>query len=199
MAKQQTWRDRLADIAEDFPGKRKGLSVAAGLNETVLRDILDRGSNPKIDTFLAICAAAHVDPMKVLYGDEPPKVEIPVRGIVSAGEGWVPTGDDPVGFLEFELDRDDILSIEVRGDSMAPVYRNGDFLICRRQSRAFDNLIGLDCAVLTTEGVGYVKILSRGSRPNRFNLKSYNVANKDIENVQLSWAAPIIWIKRNGS
>ena len=92
-----------------------------------------------------------------------------------------------------------MITIEIRGDSMSPVYRSGDKLICRRHLRAFDNLIGLDCAVLTEDGQGYVKILRRGTRPNRYNLKSYNVAQEDIENVKLAWAAPVVWIKRSGS
>lgn len=199
MANKDSWRDRLTVIAAEFPGKRKGLSLAARLNETALRDILERGSVPKLDSFLAICKAAHVDPATVLFGDEPQRIEIPVKGIASAGEGWTPAGDGTIDYLQFDLERDETLAIEVRGNSMAPVYRNGDFLICRKQGRAFDNLIGLDCAVLTNDGKGYVKILARGTRPGRFNLKSYNVVNKDIENVQLAWVAPIIWIKRTGA
>ncbi len=196
---KKTWSDRLSEAAEAFPGGRKGLSVKAGLNETFLRDTLKRGTMPGIEKFLAICRAAHVDPFFILYGDNAPKFTIPVLGIVSAGEGW--SNQDGATFepIEFEIEKDDIVSIEVRGDSMAPVYRSGDHLICQRHQRGFDNLIGLDCAVLTADGQGYVKILKRGTRPNRFNLKSYNVANEDIENVQLAWAAPVIWIKRGRS
>lgn len=176
----------------------KGLSLAAGLSETKVRDVIRRGHSPSVESFLAICEAAKVDPNYILFGDEPPRVEVPVVGIASAGEGWTPIINESE-HIEFALSNEDMITIEIRGDSMSPVYRSGDKLICRRHLRAFDNLIGLDCAVLTEDGQGYVKILRRGTRPNRYNLKSYNVAQEDIENVKLAWAAPVVWIKRSGS
>ena len=36
----------------------------------------------------------------------------------------------------------------------------------------------------------------RGSRPNRFSLRSYNAAVDDIEDVALAWVAPVSWIKQ---
>lgn len=195
---KMTWRQRLTEIADHFEGGMKGLSMAAGLNPTKVRDVLKRGQSPSVESFLSICEAAKVDPTYVLFGDEPPRVEIPVVGMVSAGEGWSAV-EDNIDQMEFALDNDDMVAIEVRGDSMSPVYRNGDRLICRRHQRAFDNLIGLDCAVLTEDGRGFVKILRRGSRPNRFNLKSYNVTQEDLENVKLAWVAPVVWIKRSGA
>lgn len=195
---KMTWRQRLAEVTDHFEGGMKGLSLAAGLSETKVRDVIRRGHSPSVESFLAICEAAKVDPNYILFGDEPPRVEVPVVGIASAGEGWTPIINESE-HIEFALSNEDMITIEIRGDSMSPVYRSGDKLICRRHLRAFDNLIGLDCAVLTEDGQGYVKILRRGTRPNRYNLKSYNVAQEDIENVKLAWAAPVVWIKRSGS
>lgn len=136
----------------------------------------------------------------MIYGDERPKISVPVIGIVSAGEGWIAADGARFDPIEFALsDPGETIGIEVRGDSMKPVYRNGDLLICRmHEGRNFDNLVGLDCVVCTTEGVGYIKILRRGSRPFRYNLKSYDPHVDDVENVQLKWAAPVVWIKRRG-
>ena len=40
----------------------KGLSLAAGLSETKVRDVIRRGHSPSVESFLAICEAAKVDP-----------------------------------------------------------------------------------------------------------------------------------------
>lgn len=81
---------------------------------------------------------------------------------------------------------------------MAPVYREGDLLIgAKRTGKSADNLLGLDCIVVTEDGERYVKFLARGTARGAFNLRSYNPAHKDIENVRLSWAAPILWVKRS--
>ena len=169
--------------------------MKAGLSESAVRDVLNRGSSPSIDAFLAICGAAGVSPSHVLEGGEF-QLSVPIVGIVSAGEGW--TEADPSSSpVEFALAADDTIAIEVKGDSMAPVYRNGDLLFCnRRFGPHADNLIGLDCVIKTADGRNFLKILKRGSRPGRFALKSYNVVVEDIEDVALAWAAPVAWIKR---
>lgn len=123
---------------------------------------------------------------------------IPIVGIVSAGEGWTSTEGVAFESVDFDLSGINPIAVEVRGDSMSPVYRSGDILVCsKHQGKHFDNLIGLDCVVLTTSGNGYVKILKRGSLSGLHTLKSYNPHIDDIEDVQLVWAAPVTWIKRS--
>ena len=192
------WRTRMIAFIKETRGvSMKGLSLKAGLNETAVRDILVRGFTPTLDTFLAIVKATGRDPFFFLYGDQPASLAIPVKGIVSAGEGWEQVADAHNETIEFAMEEHSSFSIEVRGDSMSPVYRHGDYLVCiQRTGRNVDNLVGLDCAVLTTDGNGFIKILKKGSRPGRYNLKSYNPVFDDIENVSLQWAAPIVWIKR---
>lgn len=172
--------------------------MRAGLNETAVRDAIRHG-NPTVSTVFALAREANVTPMYLLFGQEQPRIEIAVEGIVSAGEGWENTDDNGMDPVEFGLQGGDLFGIEIRGDSMFPVYRNGDVLICsRHKAPHLDNLIGLDCAVLTTDGRGFVKILRRGQRANRFTLKSYNPRFEDLENIELKWAAPVLWVKRAG-
>jgi hypothetical protein len=49
---------------------------------------------------------------------------------------------------------------------------------------------------LREQGDRYVKVLHKKPLRNHYNLRSFNVTNKDIEAVRLAWAAPIEWIKR---
>jgi len=129
----------------------------------------------------------------------PAMVTIPVVGRVSAGESFIPIDDNPQGGgfeeLEFSLDDADPIAIAVRGESLLPVYRPGDYLLCsRRRGTEITDCLNRDCVVKTEEGEGYVKKLMAGASPHTFNLISYNAA--PIEGVKLLWAAPIIWVRR---
>lgn len=82
---------------------------------------------------------------------------------------------------------------------MVPVYRSGDILVgVKHAGRTAHNLIGLDCIVETDTGERYVKFLSKSTQKGRFNLRSYNPANRDIEDVRIAWVAPVMFIKRGG-
>lgn len=198
MMRKRGWRVRLEQIVAGPPKlDMKAISLRAGLGATFLRDVLEKGRTPSVENFVAISEALGVSPLYLIYGDKQPRITIPIVGIVSAGEGWISVDEGQLEPVEFIIDHQDTIGIEVRGDSMSPVYRNGDFLIGDRHHGPYlDNLIGLDCVVMTAEGSGYVKILRRGGRLGRYNLKSYNPTFDDIENVQVAWAAPIRWIRR---
>ncbi len=176
----------------------KAVSLKAGLSPSAVYDVIQRGHSPSIEKFVAICQVLGVSASELLNNDTRASISIPVVGIVSAGEGWQPidgatNGDSVV----FDIGAHDTISLEVRGDSMAPVYRSGDHLICYRQfGPNADNCLGLDCVVRTADQRHFVKILKRGSRPGRFNLKSYNPVVDDIEDVALAWVAPVAWIRR---
>jgi len=59
--------------------------------------------------------------------------------------------------------------------------------------------VGQDCVVRMRAGDGYIKHLLDGARPGTFTLRSVsNPIAKDIKNVPIDWAAPIVWIKRGG-
>lgn len=193
-----TWRDRLRLIIDGPPKlDMKAISLKAGLGATFVRDILEKGRTPSIDNFIAMCGAIGASPLTLLYGDDAPRLTVPIVGVISANENWTQVPEARLDPIEVALSGEDLIGIEVRGDSMSPVYRDGDRLLCQRQyGRFIDNLVGLDCAVLTSDGKGYVKILKRGTRPGRYNLKSYNPHVDDIENQLIEWAAPIKWIRR---
>lgn len=198
-----SWRQRLQRCLEEKTElNMKGVSLAAGLNETAVRDVLERGRTPSVDNFIAIATAVGVSPSWLLEGEEPPLVRVPIIGEVSAGEAWQPVDDLAPGasleVAEFSIAGADPIGIRVRGNSMMPVYRNGDTLIASRMHGAsIENALNRDCIVRTAEGEAYVKIVKRGSRPGTFTLRSYNPAYDDIIDVRLEWVAPVKWINRN--
>lgn len=192
------WRKRLRQVIKETPGlSMKALAMSANLDPSTVQKWLKEGKSPTLETFLAVCSAAGVSPGFILEGTEPTAVAVKVAGVAYAGEGFTPCEETRGDTVEFSVRDNDTIAIEVRGDSMTPVYRPGDVLICHRSSgRSADNLTGLDCAVRTKDGDHYIKILRRGSRPGLFTLRSFNPSHDDIEDVQLEWVAPIAWVKR---
>lgn len=173
----------------------KELSLASGLGETGVRDMLKRTKNPGIDTVLAVARTLGKTLSELVEGAEPVAQQVPIVGHVSAGEKWVPL-DDGVEYESMRIDGGEPIGVRVRGDSMAPVYRHGDLLVGPKRMEPPDKFVGKDCIVMTSQGERMLKFLARGNIRGRFNLRSYNPANKDIENVRLDWAAPIMWIRR---
>lgn len=194
-------RSRLRRLMADRRLSMKELSIAAGLGETAVRDIIERQQDPRTKTLARLAQVLGVTIGELVEGQQPLIQSIPIVGCISAGEGWIPFDDEAahtVDEVELRVDGGEPVALEVKGDSMYPVYRDGDLLIGAKASgpRA-DNLVGLDCIVLTDRNERYVKFLARGDAPGKFHLRSYNPAHKDIPNVKLVWAAPILWVKRS--
>lgn len=161
-----------------------------------------RVDNPRGDALARIAAALGVNLPWLQYGKGPAISSLPLIGYVSAGEAWIPTQEHDNGHgldeVEFAIpDHDDPIAIEVRGNSMSPAYRPGDKVICsRRRDGEMSSAIGRDCVVLTRNGEGYLKRLIRGSTPGCYTLRSYNPDFPDQVDIELEWAAPVLWIKR---
>jgi hypothetical protein len=187
---------RLRELSGTYPRGMKGWSLDAGLNETAVRDAILKG-NPTYETLKALARVQSMSVTDLIGGNEPQRTEIKVVGIVSAGDGWT-NHDVNLGSVDFAANGRDMIALQIRGDSMFPVYRNGDYLICERKfGPDFRSLVNLDCVVKTKAGEGFVKKLLKGSKVGRFNLKSYNVGFDEIRDVEIEWAAPIQWVKRS--
>lgn len=193
----EDWKERLKRIMSERKLDMKELSLRAGLGETWVRDALQRAGGKggvNVQKLAALADALGMTLGELYEGDEALFQRIPICGYVDAGEDWK-VGDG--GRIELRLDPGEPIAIEVRGNSMAPIYRNGDLLIgVRHIGEQFDNLIGQDCIIVTADGGRYIKFLARGSIRGRFNLRSFVPGESDIENAKLSWVAPISWIRR---
>jgi phage repressor protein C with HTH and peptisase S24 domain len=159
-----------------------------------------RSEGPRGDTMLRLADCLGVTESWLRFDVGPAVIHIPVVGRVAAGESFIPIDDNPLGAgyeeVDFSLDDADPIAIEVRGESMLPVYRPGDYLLCsRRRGIDIQQCLNRDCVLKTDQGEGYVKKLISGPDPSTFTLISYNAPA--IEGVRLLWAAPIIWVKRN--
>jgi phage repressor protein C with HTH and peptisase S24 domain len=86
-----------------------------------------------------------------------------------------------------------VVAVEVVGDSMEPIYGEGDVLFYTRNAHDGipDEDIGRKCVVEDTQGRVWVKQVKRGDEPGRFHLISINPGAETIWNTPIAWAARV--------
>ena len=58
--------------------------------------------------------------------------------------------------------------------------------------RVMTEYIGKYCAVRTSDGGTFLKILAAGSEAGKYTLRSLNAP--DMENVTVEWASPVLFV-----
>jgi len=203
--------DAIDSLAARHGFTPSGLAKLAGLDPTafnkskrVSRDGRERwpstesiaklleATNETFDAFLSSGGA-------FLQGglSEPSGARFPLLGLAQAGAGGFfdaagfPSGE---GWDEVRLPspgENGIYALEVTGDSMMPLYRDGDRIVVSptEQVRRGDRVV-----VKTRDGEVMAKILARQTA-NMVELHSLNPAHKPrlIEMKNVEWIARIIW------
>jgi phage repressor protein C with HTH and peptisase S24 domain len=133
-------------------------------------------------------------------GNFPPQPgSIPLLGFAQAGAGgFFDDGGFPAGqgwdVVEFPVDpsrKAGVYALEVQGESMMPLYRDGDVLIVEpgAQVRRGDRVV-----LKTREGEVMAKVLARQS-PKTVEVMSLNPEhpNRVFDLAHVEWMARIIW------
>lgn len=194
------WSKRLWQALSWKGWSQRELARRSGISEQkVYKYLQGKVHQPRGDTLVRLSDVLGVTESWLRSEIGPAKESIPIIGRVAAGESFIPYDEHPTTSpnqeFEFVLDHADPICIEVRGESMLPVYRPGDYLICsRKRGDEIQYCVNKDCVVKTDQGEGYVKKIMNGPSEGFYNLISYNLA--PIESVRLLWAAPINWVKR---
>ncbi|SEQ63772.1 Phage repressor protein C, contains Cro/C1-type HTH and peptisase s24 domains [Faunimonas pinastri] len=125
-----------------------------------------------------------------------PKRSFPLLGLAQAGVGgFFDDGGFPVGEgwdqVSLPAPEDGTYALEITGDSMLPLYRDGDTILISpsQQVRRGDRVV-----VKTVEGEVMAKILKR--RTDRIiELQSNNVEHPDrvLDLKDIAWMARIVW------
>lgn len=119
---------------------------------------------------------------------------VPLVGYIGAGSEILPEFEQvpPEGLDQIHVPfalPDDMIALEVRGDSMLPVYKDGHVLVVyREQKRPLSAFYGEEAAVRTSDGRRFLKTIMKGSNGS-VTLMSFNAA--PIENIHLEWIGEI--------
>ena len=132
---------------------------------------------------------------------EPPRATIPLVGLAQAGAGrlftedGMPTGGAGWEEVEFpDLSGEKVFAIEVSGDSMLPLYRDGDVLIVSPTAsvRKGDRVV-----VRTNDGEVMAKEVKRRTAKS-VELLSLNPEHEDrvLPLRDLAWMARVMWARQ---
>lgn len=188
------FRKRLDALMGERKIARKPLAKKAGLGETAIRDIYDpKRQDVRVGTLVKLAEYFEMSVDDLI--DEP---DIRLAGRIGAGgEVLFEAVDDPEAPVVPRPPgaSGTMMALLVVGASMLPKYEDGDIVYVRRGNQGIPKkAIGEYCAIRTVDGGTYLKILSKGSVPGRFTLRSLNAP--DMENVEVEWASPVLWTKQ---
>ncbi|MGE0044150.1 MAG: helix-turn-helix transcriptional regulator [Hyphomonadaceae bacterium] len=200
----QIWR-ALDALATERGLTPSGLARAAGLDATAFNRSKREGPDgkprwPSTESIARVLAAtnASFDEFAALVAGRNAGAgrAIPIVGMARAGaDGFFDEDGYPVGAEETQrfpgLDDARVYALEISGDSMEPVYREGDVVIVqpgapvRRQDRVI---------VRTKDGEVMCKVLARRT-DQMVELASLNPAYppRAIPAARVAWIARIVW------
>jgi phage repressor protein C with HTH and peptisase S24 domain len=214
MKHDDIWR-ALDTLAAEYGLSASGLAKRSGLDATTFNPSKRRmpdgrarwpsteslakvlaATGASLEAFTALVTGARALPA----GGRAPQAtarRVPLIGFAQAGaDGFFDDGGYPVGGSWDEVSLPEIAdpnayALEISGDSMEPVFRDGDFVIV---SPAAPVRRGDRVVVRTVNGEVMAKQLARRSA-RRVDLRSLNRAHPDrsFELAEVSWLHRIVW------
>ncbi|GAC1339736.1 MAG: helix-turn-helix transcriptional regulator [Beijerinckiaceae bacterium] len=191
-------------LAERYDMTASGLARKAGLDPTTFNRSKRASADgrlrwPSTESIAKVLDAtgAGLDEFIALVAAPTPRRPLPVIGFAQAGKGgFFDDGGFPVGAGWDEIDFPAVTdehsyALEITGDSMMPLYRDGDIIIVSPEApvRRGDRVV-----VKTNEGEVMAKELRRRTTKS-VELRSLNPSHKDrvlpLKNV--SFIARIVW------
>lgn len=195
---QKDWRTRLKDAIDASDLSRAEIARRAGLNLTMLRDILDRGRTPSVDNLARIARVLNLSLGNLYDGDIIRTVNIVVSGSLVGGEMVAQYAPEFAPVVPFQILPEDLAFVRIDTDDFQPAYRRGDLIGgLRTTGPNVHNLIRRECIVHTLDEQEYVGILMPGSKPDHYTIRSLVPGHDDTPNVRIAWAAPISLIMRH--
>ncbi len=204
-------------LAAAFGYSASGLAKQAGLDPTSFnksKRFSPEGkprwpSTESVSRVLEATGATMSDLLAMMDGDAPLSAlpgktgHIPLIGFAQAGargyfdEDGYPRGDawDQVKFPDTDAsDLEATYALEISGDSMEPLYRNGDVLVVSRDAavRKGDRVV-----LRTVKGEVMAKELARKTSA-KVELKSLNPehADRTLPMADVAWIARILWVSQ---
>lgn len=209
LSHEQIWNaiDRLAERHGFSPS---GLARRSGLDATSFNRSKRVGvdgrkrwpSTESVSKVLAATGASLDDFLRLIEAREgPPRMTVPLIGLTQAGAGrlftdeGVPTGGPGWEEIEFpDLGEERAFALEVQGDSMLPLFRDGDVLIVSPSAsvRKGDRVV-----VRLHVGEVLAKELRRRTA-RTVELASLNPEHEDrtLNVGEIAWMVRVMWIRQ---
>ncbi len=209
LSHEQIWAaiDRLA---ERYGYSASGLARRAGLDATSFNRSKRIGpdgrkrwpSTESVSKVLAATGASLDDFLRLIESHGgPARTMVPLIGLTQAGSGrlftdeGMPAGGPGWDEIEFpDLGGDRAFALEVQGDSMHPLYRDGDVLIVSPTAgvRKGDRVV----ARLTNGEVLAKELRRRTART--VELVSLNPEHEDrtVPLAEIAWMARVMWVRQ---
>jgi len=197
--------DRLRKALQDFMDSRGLVRTTwckdSGVSESSVRWFLSKRTSSLNDKTYRKLAANQNVPIAVLRGEAPPKPdapETPIRSYVGAGAEIVPfDGDEPIDYVSPPPGTSVAAGCYVvRGDSMRPMFNDGDILFPEPHPVPPDQRVGSVVILDLKDGRRLVKKLLRGARRDRWTLISVNPDEPPIEDQIVLRCVAIPWVNR---
>ena len=207
LSHKQVW-NAIDVVAERYGFSASGLAKKSGLDPTSFNPSKRNGPDgrPRWPTMESVsrllqASGATMEEFSELLtgrkGQPPRRKQIPLMGFAKAGKGGFfddsgfPAGN---GWDEIEVPGvtdQNAYALEITGDSMMPVYREGDTIIV---SPAATTRKGDRVVVRTTDGQVMAKIMQRQTSKT-LELASFNPshATKVLDMKDIDWIARIMW------
>ncbi|MBI2717168.1 MAG: helix-turn-helix transcriptional regulator [Rhizobiales bacterium] len=204
---KQVW-SAIDTIAERYGFSASGLAKKAGLDPTSFNPSKrfgpdDRPRWPTMESINRVldAAGAPVEEFAELLigrkGQAPRRRQIPLLGLARAGKGgYFDDSGFPSGNGWEEIDVPGVsdlnaYALEITGDSMQPVYREGDTIVVSPSAtiRKGDRVV-----VKTSDGQVMAKVMQRQTAKT-VELASFNPDHpvRTLDTKDLDWMARIIW------
>jgi phage repressor protein C with HTH and peptisase S24 domain len=204
---KQVWA-AIDTIAERYGFSASGLAKKSGLDPTSFNPSKRHGPDgrPRWPTTESVArvldaSGASVEEFTDLLtgrkGQPPRRKQIPLLGLAQAGKGgYFDDSGFPVGSGWDEIDVPGVTdhnayALEITGDSMAPVYREGDTIVVSPSAtiRKGDRVV-----VKTVDGQVMAKVMQRQTA-RTLELASFNPDHpaKIVDMKDVEWIARIIW------
>ena len=186
-------RDVLRKRRDDKGLNNRSLSLAADLNETAVRDLLNKVEDPRIGTLLRLAEALDCSPYELLGGN------VPLSGLIR-GDGEIELPESPTDIFvarPSEANGGELWAFGVKDDGLYPCYDAGDVVYASRgREIPMTACLGKECIVqLAGTGAMLLKRVERGESPSTFRLYWPGVRN-DLLGTRLAFAAPVKFVAR---
>lgn len=199
--KHHDFREALKNATEHHGVSLRSVATKSGVSYELLKSLMQgKSRSTNIDDAMRVAGAFGVTLEEFYNGRFPDHhAGIAVAGRVGArasvelvdayakGEGLYHVA------CPHEMRPTGVVAVEVVGDSMEPVYSEGDVLFYSRNSQSgiLAEDIGKKCVVADMDGSVWVKQVQRGSEEGRFHLISLNISAQNVWNVPIQWAARV--------